>query len=39
MPDKILQRVQTLLGKGQCQGFPIPIWTDLPEIKQKIKTK
>lgn len=28
MPNKILQRVQRLLEKGQCQGFPIPIWTD-----------
>lgn len=28
MPNKILQRVQRLLEKGQCQGFPIPIWID-----------
>ena len=28
MPNKILQRVQMLLEKGQCQGFPIPIWID-----------
>lgn len=38
MPNKILQRVQRLLEKGQRQGFPIPIWTDWSEIKQK-KTK
>lgn len=30
MPNKILQRVQRLLEKGQCQGFPIPIWIDWP---------
>lgn len=35
MPDKILQRVQRLLEKGQCQGFPIPIWIDWSEIKQR----
>lgn len=37
MPNKILQRVQRLLEKGQRQGFPIPIWTDWSEIKQKKK--
>lgn len=37
MPNKILQRVQRLLEKGQCQGFPIPIWIDWPEIKQRNK--
>ena len=35
MPNKILQRVQMLLEKGQCQGFPIPIWIDWSEIKQE----
>lgn len=35
MPNKILQRVQRLLEKGQCQGFPIPIWRDWPETKQR----
>lgn len=35
MPNKILQRVQRLLEKGQCQGFPIPIWIDWPETKQR----
>lgn len=32
MPNKISQRVQRLLEKGQCQGFPIPIWIDWSQL-------